>query len=91
MIYRYYANIGGWRLLLLFHHGRKWIKLLDYSTLQIYRCQIRELEMLRLCSLKPKFIARKMSVRRTHYKRLGITFPKKAVQAAINALRKGSV
>jgi hypothetical protein len=29
MIDRYYADIGGWRLAVLFHDGRKWLKLLD--------------------------------------------------------------
>ena len=91
MIYRYYSDVGGWRLVVLFHQGRKWIKLLDYSTLKVYRCPVKELDTLRPCSLKPVSLARKIASRKASYKRLGITFPKKAVLAAINALRKGSI
>jgi len=91
MIYRYYSDVGGWRLVVLFHQGRKWIKLLDYSTLKVYRCPIKELETLCPYSIKSITIARKIATRRASYKRLGVAFPKKAVQAAINALQKHSV
>ena len=37
MIYRYYAETGGWRFVVLFHEGRKWLKLLDASRLEVYR------------------------------------------------------
>lgn len=37
MIYRYYAETGGWRFVVLFHDGRKWLKLLDASRLEVYR------------------------------------------------------
>jgi len=91
MIYRYYSDVGGWRLVVLFHQGRKWIKLLDYSTLKVYRCPVKELETLRPCSLKPISLARKIASRRVSYRSLGVAFPKKSVQATINALRKGSI
>lgn len=86
--YRYMAEVGGWRFVVLFHRGRKWIRLLDTATLQIYRRPVAELRNLRPYQIRPKTMARRLRERRARFRRLGLSYPKRAVASAIDALRK---
>ncbi len=89
MIFSYYADRGGWRLVALFYKGRKWAKLLDVSTFDIHRISVSELDGLCPVDIRPRAAARRMAQRRALLKRCNVDFPKKSVQAAINALRQG--
>lgn len=86
MIYRYYAERGGWRLVVLFHEGRKWIRLLEVSTFEVYRLPVREIGRLRPVDLPPKRTARKIAQRRAFLNRCQMRFSKRAVQIAIRRL-----
>ena len=86
MVYRYYADIGGWRFVVLIHKGRKWVGFVDYSNFTVYRRHVRELAELRPCDLKCQSLAKGMIRRRTLFKRCGVHFSRKAVQAAIDVL-----
>ena len=88
MIYRYYADIGGWRFVVLFYRGRKWIKLLDKSTLQVYRLPVSELRRLQPYAGRPSTVANRLARRRALFRRHNLRFSKKAVRAAISALRE---
>lgn len=88
MIYRYYADIGGWRFVVLIHKGRKWIRFIDQSTFQVYRRHARDLERLYPCNLKHTSVAGGMAKRRAMFKRCNVPFPKNAVREAIRLLRE---
>lgn len=86
MIYRYYAERGGWRLVVLFHEGRKWIRLLEVSTFEVYRLPAHEIRRLRPVDLPRKRTARKIAQRRAFLNRCRMRFSKRAVQSAISKL-----
>lgn len=91
MIYRYYAERGGWRFVVMFHKGYKHVRLFDISTFEIYRITPRDTERLRpYAGLKPKPLARRIIERRRMFTRCGVGFPKKTVQKVIAALVGGS-
>ena len=87
MIYRYFAPRGGWRLVVLFHQGRKWLRLLDTSTLDVYAVPHAELRHLRPADARPKALARRLAKRGTDWRRYGFRFSTQAVRAAIRSLR----
>ena len=73
---------------MLFHRGYKWIRFMDFGTLKIYRKKADELHRLKPCDLKPKPVARKLEAKRKLYRKLGLGFPKRALQQAMDELRK---
>ncbi len=86
-MYHYYANQGGNRFVVLFHEGRKWIKLLDTGTLEVYRIPVRDTRKLKpYTKLKPKVLARRLKERRALRKKLDMNYPKKAVNDTIKKL-----
>ena len=88
MIYRYHADRGGWRFVVLFHHGYKHIRLFDTATFDIYTVSPREAERLKpYVAVPPKTLARRIRQRRRILKRCGIGFPKKTVEKVLAALR----
>ena len=87
MIYRYYAETGGWRLTVLFHEGRKWMKLLDASTLQVYRiAREQHRQLVPYTGIKPRTLARLLRQRRARLKRCNVRFSKQATGRAIGNL-----
>ena len=87
MMYRYYAETGGWRLVVLFHEGHKWLKLLDASTLEVYRIAREQYRTLvPYTQVKPQALARLLKQRRARMKRCNVSFPHTAVQSAIHKL-----
>lgn len=88
MIYTYFADTGGWRYVVLFHQGRKWIHALDLSTLNVYRLPVSKRgHLVPVTATKPKTTARRLAGKRAQFKRLGISFPKRAVARSIDVLR----
>ena len=70
-----------------FHEGRKWIKLLDTGTFQIYRITLRDGRKLKpYTKLKPKKLAKRLKKRRALYKKLEMRYPKTAIASAIKQL-----
>ena len=90
MIFRYFVEGGGWRFVILYQKGHKWIHFIDQSTFQTYKRPLRELPHLKPLEYSPRKLARAMSKRRAMFKRLGVPFPKRAVQRAIDALKHGT-
>lgn len=91
MIYRYDAETGGWRVAVLFHEGRTWLKLLDASRLEVYRiARDQHCHLVPYTGVKPKTLARWLRHRRARMKRCNIGFPKKAVESAIHKLEETS-
>ena len=91
MMYRYYAETGGWRFVVLFHEGPKWLKLLDASTLAVYRIAREQYRALvPYTQITPHAMARRLKQRRTRMKRCNISFPYTAVQRAIHKLEGAS-
>lgn len=92
MIYTYCSDDpgwrGGWRFVVLFHKGRKWIKLLDTATLEVYRRPVSETRRLRPYKMKPKTMARRLVQRRAAFQRHQVAFRTKAVRVAIDTLRR---
>lgn len=87
--YRYFAETGGWRFVVLFHRGRKWLKLLDTATLRVYRLPVSELRHLRpYDGIRPKSMARRLAERRARFRRMAIHVPERAVKSAIATLRR---
>ena len=87
MIYHYYAARGGWRLTVMFYKGRKWLKLLEVSTFEVYRLPVSAQHRLKpAADLNVQKVARNIARRRALLKRCHVGFSKKAVQAAIAAL-----
>jgi hypothetical protein len=75
MIYRHYAETGGWRVVVLFHEGRKWLKLLDASRFEIYRiAKDQHRKLVPYTGIKPKALARQLKQRRTRMKRCHVSF-----------------
>ena len=89
MTYRYFADIGGWRFVVLYHTGRKWIEFIDISTFEKYRLPLRQRARLKPFDYSPRKLAAQMNKRRTMFRRLEVPFPKRAVQRAIAALKGG--
>ncbi|MBL4757521.1 MAG: hypothetical protein JKY32_07755 [Rhizobiales bacterium] len=85
--YRYFADTGGWRLVVLFHAGRKWLKLLDTGNLDVYRLPARAMQTMAPYPTPTKKLATKLAARRASCKRNQVPFPKKAVQLSIERLR----
>lgn len=90
MIYRYHAERGGWRFVVLYHKGWKWIEFVDVSTFKRFERPVNELQNLRPYDYSPRKLAAQMSKRRAQFKRLGAPFTKRAVQRAITALKAGA-
>ncbi|GAB5469817.1 MAG: hypothetical protein Kilf2KO_28470 [Rhodospirillales bacterium] len=87
MIYRYYADRGGWRFVVLFHKGYKHVRLLDTGTFDVYRITPRDVGRLRpYTQITPKTLAGRIKERRRMFKRCGVGFPKRAVERVIAAL-----
>lgn len=78
---------GGRRFAVLFHTGRKWIKLLDTATLEVYRLPVAEQRRLSPYSIEPKTMASRLAKRRAGLKRHGLRFSRRAVKSAIQILR----
>jgi len=91
MMYRYYAETGGWRFVVLFHEGHKWLKLLDASTLEVYRIAREQYRALvPYTQTNPQALSRLLKQRRTRMKRCNVSFPQTAVQSAIHKLEGAS-
>lgn len=88
MIYTCFAPRGGWRLVVLFHQGRKWLRLLDTATLDVYAVSHVELRHLRPAAARPKALAKRLARRSVDWRRYGLRFSRRAVQAAIRSLRQ---
>ena len=87
MIYRYYSQTGGWRFVVLFHEGRKWLKLLETARLEVYRVSKDEFcNLVPYTKIKPKVLARRLRQRRAYLARCNVGFPKKSVRMAISKL-----
>lgn len=93
MIYRYFDPNpelpGGWRFVVLYHTGRKWIRFVDVSTLRNLERSISELPKLKPFDYSPRKLAAQISKRRAMFKRLELPFSHRAVQQAIAALKGG--
>ncbi len=87
MIYTYFAPRGGRRLVVLFHQGRKWLRLLDTATLDVYAVPHAERRHLRPANARPKALAKRLARRSVAWRRYGLRFSKRAVQAAIRSLQ----
>lgn len=87
MIYHYYAERGGWRLVVLYQQGRKWAYFLELSTFDKYRIPLRDIARLRPRDLNPKRVARRMARRRAFLSKCGLTLPNKTIATAIAALK----
>lgn len=89
LVYRYYARPGGWRLVVLFHKGRKWIRVLETARLQAHWLRAADLTKLRPATdITPKRLAKRLRSRRALFRRLDVGFPAKAVARAIAALER---
>jgi len=88
MTYHYFADVGGWRFVVLIHRGRKWIRFIDISTFEVYRRHVRQLATLKPYDAKPRKLAAAISKRRAMFKRCNVRFSKRAVQSAIEILRE---
>lgn len=87
MIYRYFSKTGGWRFVVMFHNGRKHVKLLDVSTFGIYKITPRETKaLIPYAGIKPKTLGGRIKKTRARLKRCGVGYPKRAVQQTISAL-----
>lgn len=87
MTYRYFADRGGWRFIVVFHHGYKWIKALDISTFEVFRLPVSELSGFRPLEVKPLSLANRLKKRRATFSRCGVGFSAQSVKAAINILQ----
>lgn len=91
MIYRYFEPDpelpSGWRFVVLYHTGRKWMRFVDVSTLRKSERSVSELPKLKPFDYSPRKLAAQMSKRRALYKRLEVPFSIRAVQRAIAALK----
>lgn len=81
---------GGRRFVVLFHHGRKWLKLLDTGTLETYREPITAMRSLRPYKMSPAKMANRLARRRATFKRQHIKFSERSADRAITALRTGN-
>ena len=95
MIYTYNPtrndHRGGRRFVVMFYEGRKWLKLLDTGTLEIYRRPLAEQRHLRPYKIKPKTLANRLTKRRALFNRHGAPYPKRSVTQAITLLRSQSL
>lgn len=84
-VYRYFAFVGGWRFVVVVHSGRKIVKLLDTSSLDVYRVTPNELR-----SLKPypkiRGFAKSLKEKRALYKRLNLSYPNTHIKKALSVL-----
>lgn len=87
MIYQYFAERGGWRFVVLFHTGRKWLKALDTATLEVYRLPVRQQAQLIPYEMNRRTLASRLRVRRDRMRNCHHRFSDNAVKAAIRALR----
>ncbi|MEO1147965.1 MAG: hypothetical protein AAFY26_20475 [Cyanobacteria bacterium J06638_22] len=91
MIFRYYAERGGWRFVVLFHKGYKHVRLFDTGTFDVYRITPRDIERLKPYEdIAPKTLASRIRKRRQLFTRCGVGFPKKTVEKVLSALRGAS-
>ena len=94
MIYTYFPDRpewkGGRRFVVLFHQGRKWLRLLDTGTLETYREPVTAFRQLRPYKIAPSTMANRLVTRRAALKRHGMTFSKRSVSRAITALHTGT-
>ena len=90
MIYHHYADKGGLRFVVLFHEGRKHVKLFDTGTFDVYTITPRDVKRLKpYTSIKAKTLAIRIRKRRAIFKRCGLSFPKNTVSKVI-ALLEGA-
>ena len=94
MIYTYFPDRpewrGGRRFVVLFHQGRKWLKLLDTGTLETYLEPVTALRSLRPYKITPATLANRLVKRRAAFKRQHINFSQRSTDRAITALRTGN-
>lgn len=87
IVFRFYAQTGGWRFVVLFHRGRKWLKVLETARFDVHTLKAADAYKLRpYTDIAPKTLARRIRSRRARFNRLEMNFPKKAVARAIAAL-----
>jgi hypothetical protein len=87
LVYRYYARAGGWRFVVLFHKGRKWLKVLETARLDVHALKADDLNTLRpYTDVNAKQLAKRIRSCRARFKRLDLAFPKRAVARAIAVL-----
>lgn len=86
-VYRYFAHTGGWRFVVLFHRGRKWLKVLETERLEVRTLKVIDAHTLRpYDGVAPKKLAKRIRSRRAGFKRLDLAFPERAVARAIATL-----
>ena len=90
MIYTYFPDRpdwrGGRRFVVLYHHGRKWLKLLDTGTFDTYTEPVTALRHLHPYKIKPRTMANRLGKRRAVFRRSAVTIPQRAIEKAITAL-----
>ncbi len=86
--YRYYAPRGGWRYVVLYRKGRKWLRLLDTATLEVYKVPVFEFRRLRPYRMARRTLAARLVKRRDAFRRYGRRFSERAVKATIQVLRR---
>lgn len=87
LVFRHYAQTGGWRFVVLFHRGRKWLKVLETARFDVHTLEADDAYKLRpYADVSPKQLAKRIRSRRARFKRLEMNFPKSAVAKAIAAL-----
>ncbi len=94
MIYTYFPDRSAWRggrrFVVLFHHGRKWLKLLDTGTLETYQEPVTAMRNLQPYKITRSIMANRLVKRRATFKRHQINFSKRSLDRAITALRTGN-
>ena len=87
LIYRYFANRGGWRFVVLYHNGHKHVRLFDIGTFEIYKITPRYIERLKPDTvITPKKLVAHIKRRRRMFQRCDVGFPKKTVQKVLAVL-----
>jgi len=89
MIYRFHSTTGGWRFVVIFHDGRKHVRLLDISTLEVHTIPAAEKRGLVFYGGKGTNIAKRLRATARTYKRCEVGFPRASVKKAIQVLEGG--
>lgn len=86
MIYRYHSKIGGWRFVVVFHDGRKHVKVLDISTLEAYTITPEQKRALVPYECSASKLAKRIRNTVRRFKRCGVAYSKTSVMKAISRL-----
>lgn len=87
MLYQLFREVGGYRHVVLFYQGHKWLKVLDLGTLDVYKLPARERHQLKTFKARKSTARTILKNRRDCYKRFGLGYSRKAVKQALLVLR----